>query len=60
MPIWLRRFTYQSILEHYQKEAEETEKASQGKSQTLTKAPKIPEQAFKKKPDFSVKRPATK
>jgi len=38
MPIWLRKFTYQSILEHYQKEKEEYDKAS---NKTKSSTPKI-------------------
>jgi hypothetical protein len=41
MPIWLRRYTFQKLQEHYQKEAEEYEKAKQKSkgSQTPTRVP---------------------
>ncbi len=35
MPIWLRRFTFNVMNEHYKKEQEEYNKAA-GKSQTVT------------------------
>ena len=63
MPIWLRRFTFNSIDEFYKKEREEYDKAS-GKGELLTEntktfKPAIPE-AFDMKPTYSskVSRPA--
>jgi hypothetical protein len=41
MPIWLRRFTFQTLQDHYRKEAEEYEKAKQKAkgAQTLSRVP---------------------
>lgn len=38
MPIWLRRFTFSKLKEHYEKQAEENKKANQ---QISNKSPKI-------------------
>jgi hypothetical protein len=38
MPIWLRKFTFQSIQEHYDKEKDEYDKVNKN---TKSKAPKI-------------------
>ena len=40
MPIWLRRFTYNTIADYYEKEKQEYEKQSKG-SETLTNKAKI-------------------
>jgi hypothetical protein len=38
MPIWLRRFTFSKLKEHYEKQAEENEKTNQ---QISNRSPKI-------------------
>lgn len=55
MPIWLRKFTFNNMNEHYKKEQEEYDKA-QGKSQMVTAnkplaKPSIPDQ----KPTYTSK-----
>lgn len=59
MPIWLRRFTFNSINEFYQKEQEEYNKAT-GKGELLTEKTKsfkspIPDSDFQAKPTYSTK-----
>lgn len=50
MPIWLRNFTFQKMNEYYEKEAEETKKATKGKgSQSMPKGPAI------RKPSYTTK-----
>jgi hypothetical protein len=62
MPIWLRNFTYKSIVDYYDKEAEAREKAEGSISEynSNRKAPNIPKEAFQKKPDMVVRRPTSK
>ena len=50
MPIWLRKFTFQSIQEHYDKEKEEYDKVNRN---TKSKAPKISKPNIK--PAFKTK-----
>lgn len=50
MPIWLRNFTFQKMNEFYEKEAEEVNKANQGKgSNSFPQGPAI------RKPSYSTK-----
>ena len=50
MPIWLRKFTFQTIQEHMNKLAEQAKKASgQTTAQPPVKGPDV-------KPDFTTKR----
>lgn len=58
MPIWLRKFTFNSMNEFYEKEREEYDKAS-GKGELLTEKtktfkPAIPD-SFENKPTYSTK-----
>lgn len=59
-PIWLRRFIYKSIETHYEKEAEQLEESSKGTIIGREKKPNIPKEAFQKKPDYTIRRPASK
>lgn len=49
MPIWLRKFTIQSINEYHEKQAEEAKKAQNKESKTLPKGPAV------KKPTYNTK-----
>lgn len=53
MPIWLRKFIYNSINKHYEEEAKQAEAASKGKSV----APKMPSRPGvpNKTPDLNLK-----
>jgi hypothetical protein len=57
MPIWLRRFTFETLREHYEKEAEKIEKQNnllknaQNKSNNVTKPNIAP------KPTYTTKAP---
>lgn len=42
MPIWLRRFTFKKLEEHYKKESEEHEKAMKSSKQKKNFKPKKP------------------
>lgn len=56
MPIWLRRFTFETIREYYEKQKEETEKQQnmlKNKGQTDTKGPAI----NSKQPTYTTKAP---
>jgi hypothetical protein len=56
MPIWLRRFTYQTLKEHYEKIAEENEKAQnllQNKNSKELSRPNI----SPKQPTYTTKAP---
>ncbi len=56
MPIWLRRFTYQTLKEHYEKIAEENEKAQnllQNKNSKELSRPNI----APKQPTYTTKAP---
>lgn len=55
MPLWLRRFTFEKIREHFQKQQEENEKQQQRISQSSNKTqiarPNIrPDYSFKASP----------
>lgn len=47
MPIWLRRYTFKKIQEFYDKEAEESKKASQGQIEKKSSQVKVPDFAVK-------------
>jgi len=47
MPIWLRNFTFQNINEFYEKEAEQTKKASRGvEAQPMQRGPAINQPSY--------------
>jgi hypothetical protein len=50
MPIWLRRYTFESLKEYYRKESEEIEKAHE-KAKGTQKLSRIPD----RKPTYSSK-----
>ena len=49
MPIWLRKFTIQSLNEYYDKQAEQVQKNTNNSTPTIPKGPAI------KKPTYSTK-----
>lgn len=54
MPIWLRKFTYNSIKEFYDNEKDEYDKAM-NKSKTVTANTKLDKLALPKKPTYNTK-----
>ena len=54
MPIWLRKFTFNSIKEFYEKEKEEYDEAV-GKSKNLTATSTLAKPAIPNKPTYSTK-----
>lgn len=56
MPIWLRRFTFNTVKEHYDKEREEYEKEID-KSKGVTNAANMPRPPITAKPTYTTKAP---
>lgn len=56
MPIWLRRFTFNSIKDFYEKEKEEYDKAT-NKQQSPDQLAKLAKPPLKAKPTYTAKAP---
>jgi len=54
MPIWLRKFTHNTIREFYEKEKEEYDKAA-NKSKTVNADSKIDRPGISQKPTYSTR-----
>lgn len=48
MPIWLRKFTFNEILNHFKKQSEEPPNNNKGESQLISPNGDINKEAFKK------------
>ena len=57
MPIWLRKFTFETLKEHYEKQAEEMSKQQNMLKNTNNKDISRPNRAPAKQPTYTAKAP---